>query len=44
MPGLARINVEKRELWLAMTSLSTPGQFYVLKFPPGSPVDQILSE
>ena len=40
VPGLQRIYIEKRELWLA----TQPGTFYVLKFPPGSPIDQILSE
>jgi hypothetical protein len=40
VPGLARIHVEKRELWLA----TQPGTFYVLKFAEGSAVDQILSE
>jgi hypothetical protein len=40
LPGLTRIHVEKRELWLA----TTPGTFYVLKIPEGSPVDQILSQ
>lgn len=40
VPGLQRIYVEKRELWLA----TQPGKFYVLKIPAGSVVDQILSE
>jgi hypothetical protein len=40
VPGLSRIYVEKRELWVA----TTPGTFYVLKFPPGSTVDQILAQ
>lgn len=40
VPGMQRIHTEKRELWLA----TQPGTFYVMKFPPGSAVDQILSE
>jgi hypothetical protein len=40
MPGMARINVERQEVWLA----TTPGTFYVLKIPPGSPMSQILAE
>jgi hypothetical protein len=39
VPGLQRIHVEKRELWLA----TQPGKFYVMKFPTGGVVDQILS-
>ncbi|MFT3925889.1 MAG: hypothetical protein QM778_25320 [Myxococcales bacterium] len=47
VPGLTRIVAEKREWWLAMTQLSSvggSGKFYVLKFPEGGVVDQILSE
>jgi hypothetical protein len=40
VPGLTRIYVEKRELWVAVT----PGTFYVLKFPAGGVVDQILAQ
>ena len=40
VPGLVRIHVEKRELWLA----STPGTFYVLKWAEGSPIAQVLNE
>jgi hypothetical protein len=40
VPSLQRIVVEKRELWVASTS----GTFYVLKFPPGSAPDRILSQ
>jgi hypothetical protein len=40
VPVMTRIYVEKRELWLA----ATPGTFYVLKFPKGGVVDQILAE
>jgi hypothetical protein len=39
MPGLARIYTEKQELWLA----TTPGTFYVFKFPVGSPIHEILA-
>jgi hypothetical protein len=40
VPGLTRIVVEKRELWVASQSSS----FYVLKFTPGGAPDQILSQ
>jgi hypothetical protein len=40
VPGLTRVVADKRELWVAVT----PGTFYVLKFPAGSVVDQILSQ
>jgi hypothetical protein len=40
VPGMQRIHVEKRELWLA----TQPGTFYVLRFSRGSPLDQILSD
>lgn len=38
VPGLVRIHVEKRELWLA----TTPGTFYVLKWSPESAIAQVL--
>jgi hypothetical protein len=44
MPGLARIQPEKREVWLAMTSFSSAGQFYVLKYREGGTLDQVLSD
>jgi hypothetical protein len=40
VPSMQRIFVEKRELWVASGS----GEFFVLKFTPGSAPDQILSQ
>jgi hypothetical protein len=40
VPGLQRIYLEKRQLWLA----TQPGKFYVLKFRAGSALDQILDQ
>lgn len=39
VPGISRMHVEKRELWLA----TAPDTFHVLRFPPGGIVDEILS-
>jgi len=40
VPGLQHIDIERRQLWVA----ATPGTFYVLRFPAGSVVDQILAQ
>jgi hypothetical protein len=40
VPGLQRIHLERRQLWMA----TQPGKFYVLKIRAGSALDQILSQ
>ncbi|HEX6241147.1 MAG TPA: hypothetical protein VFZ61_09655, partial [Polyangiales bacterium] len=40
VPGRAYFRLERKEAWV---SFGNTGGFYVLKFPEGSPVDQVLS-